>query len=311
MGDYFSYRGYTVGEWAVNPTQIYSTGGIDFPHLAIPAKLTFSPYAGRDGISQELLYFTIQTDLALGERPTKIARSFQPFQYRITNERYETQHFFEIPLDRYRVEKIESARNGNLSLKLNVQIGMATFGLPEYGPDQGKGQPHLNSFHTLHSDINLNVPSSVWLNNVLPNLGYGIVNVIELPATPIEQIAAMQHSFTALQRANERFKNGDYDESVGFCRTAIDPIRNELKKIKISSPENLAADWAEKIGDSTVAWLNTILGKTHGVANTPHHSPNTGHFSRLDAQMILTVTASVIAFVARSGFQNKRKAAKQ
>ena len=123
---------------------------------------------------------------------------------------------------------------------------------------------------------------------------------MEFPAVALNVFNELQHSYTALQRAHTKFTAGEYDEAIWQCRTAVDPLREELRKIKEGSPDSLSADWAEEVGPATVDWLLTLLRKTHGVANTPTHSPNTGHFSRLDAQMILTVTTAVVAYVART-----------
>lgn len=209
----------------------------------------------------------------------------------------------EFPLDRYRVELLEQRRNGgDMELRMEVQLLLAHFGNRlQSGKPEKEAIPFALDFENpSESSIHLRIPQSVWIRNVLPGLGYGIIHVLEFPAIGLDSYKKLQHSYAALQRAQTKFTVGDYDEAIWLCRTAIDPLRNELKKIKHGNRDNLSADWAEKIGPATADWLLTVFSKTHGVANTPTHSPNTGHFSRLDAQMIMTVTAAVLAYVART-----------
>lgn len=60
----------------------------------------------------------------------------------------------------------------------------------------GKLQP-------LYLQIELLIPREVWISRVLPRVGYGVVHVLELPASTLEACASMQHAFKALQQAQE------------------------------------------------------------------------------------------------------------
>ncbi|HWA09567.1 MAG TPA: hypothetical protein VG838_08975 [Opitutaceae bacterium] len=95
------------------------------------------------------------------------------------------------------------------------------------------------------------------------------------------------------------FNAGEYDLTVGLCRTAVQPLRNHLKRIKAAAGDGTTADWAEKIGDATFEWLSIVTGKTHGVGSAAVHEGSPGRFTRLDAQMILTTTISILAYAAR------------
>lgn len=300
MSHALTYNSFVVAELEANPSHVYGTGGPDYPRLMMNLRSNFLPYGLDQKIGDELLFFSIKAELFINDCPHRIADTFQPFQYQSVRSRQETSVVLDFPLDRYRVEKIEQRRSGDVKIKAVVNVASALNGVPRHGDFAASTQPRLHGFQNLFCEITFTIPHSVWLQNVLPGLGWGTVQVIELPSIGLEEFKRMEHAYTALKKGEELFKNGDYDQAVGFCRTAIDPVREDLKKLKLEKPNNLGADWAEKIGNSTVEWLTTVLGKTHGVANTPHHSPNPGHFTRLDAQMILTVTAAVLAYLGRT-----------
>lgn len=293
-------RSYIIATAALDTTAARGAGGAGYPRLIF--RLDWKLSAMKDS-NADYLILSAGAQLFNGQDYDKIADAItSPVCFALNSTGGEHSGELEFPLDKYRVELLEQRRDGgDMNLRMNMQILLARFGdRMQFGKPETK-LPLTLSFDTRYqSSINLLVPQSVWIKNVLPGLGYGIINVLEFPAVTLTACNELQHSYSALQRAHTKFTAGEYDEAIWQCRTAVDPLREELQKIKDGSPNSLSADWAEKIGSATVDWLLTFFGKTHGIANTPTHSPNTGHFSRLDAQMILSFTTAVVAYVART-----------
>jgi len=306
----FTLDSYTIAELDIDPASVRGDGGADYPRLIVHGTIRFNPlkdsrFSQKRTVAnapEDLLFLSLTGQLFVEGQPSKIADSTSlPFFYVVSTVGYERQLTLEFALNAHRVEKIEQWRDGDCRLRCEISVGVGIFGLPRYGPDANKPQPpHITDIRAVSTTASIPVLQSAWVNQVLPGLGYGLIHLIEMPGVSLEACKALSHSYEALDRAYERFKLGDYDEAVALCRTAVEPLRNELTQIKAGAADSLAADWAEKIGTVTVDWLKTVLGKTYGVANTPVHSPCTGHFSRLDAQMILTVATSVIGYVART-----------
>ncbi len=297
-----AYQGYTLAMVEVYPTSIRTEGGNEYPCLIIPAKFTLSSLNGARQGKQDVFFLDLNALLFVEGRGSKIAHgcNSRPFHELVINGSREVMFDLEFPLDKYRVEKMEQLRKGDMGLRCYLQLSIGLFGPPIYGIEaKASSSPRISDLAVLLANLQFAVPQSKWVKEVLPGLGGGVVQLIEFPAVSLEACEALKHSHLALKRAVEEFALGDYDAAVGLCRTAADPIRQELKKLRDGKVDCLAADWAEKVGSATIEWLTIVLGKTHGVANTPHHSPTTGYFSRLDAQMILTTTISVIAYVAR------------
>ena len=300
-------RSYVIATAALDTSLIRGAGGTGYPRLIF--RLDWKLSAMKDS---DVDYWILSAGAQLfrGQDYDKIAdAAVKPLNFALNSVEVQQVSELEFPLDRHRIELLEQHRNGgDINLRMDMQIVLARFGERILLGKPETKLPLTLSFVTRYqSPINLQVPQLVWIKNVLPGLGYGVINVLEFPAVALSACNELQHSYSALQRAQTKFTAGDYDEAIWQCRTAVDPLREELKKIKDGSPDLLSADWAEKIGTATVDWLLTFFGKTHGIANTPTHSPNTGHFSRLDAQMILTVTTAVVAYVARTKTTNKQQ----
>ena len=65
------------------------------------------------------------------------------------------------------------------------------------------------------------------------------------------------------------------------------------------SEEVLKKTWEVKLGKNAYDWLNQTCTHLKGAANAPHHSSNV-HYSQLESQMILTITISLIAYIAKT-----------
>jgi len=147
------------------------------------------------------------------------------------------------------------------------------------------------------------VTRDVWTSRVLPQVGYGVVHVLEFPATPLEACASMDHAFKALKQAQELHKIGLYDEGVGKCRVALEKFFEYEDKTggdgKTRRTPVFVKSWETKLGKSTYDWLNGSLGAIKDAANRTHHSPNI-HYSQFDSQMIIAITTAVVAYAART-----------
>lgn len=153
----------------------------------------------------------------------------------------------------------------------------------------------IKDHHTLEAKVPVVIPRSVWLERVLPQTGYGKIHIIELPVVPIEKCANLKASCDALRQAQELHKQGFYDEAVGKCRLALEPLfeENEAKK------KTLKRSWETRLGKVTYDWLNASFIVLKEPTNKAHHSPAT-YFDQLDAEMLLAVTTALVAYAAQA-----------
>jgi hypothetical protein len=210
-----------------------------------------------------------------------------------------------VPLSYKTLEAIELNRRGDVTLNLKLRLGITTYGEHAYIPkDVAPLPPGISDAIVSSCDIVLLIPQSVWVAQVVNTSGYDQIRLVEFPSIDKTQHPDMANAYAALDRAQEYFKRGDYDTAVGDCRTALEPFWQRLKKQRKENGEmrrsETAEQWAECVGEATVTWLQEVLKASWEVTHKRHHSHRSGHYSRLDAQMILAITTSVLSYIARN-----------
>lgn len=136
----------------------------------------------------------------------------------------------------------------------------------------------------------------------MPQIGYGAVQVIELPAVPLMAVENYKEAFQALRQAQEHHKQGLYNEAAGLCRVALErffdyPEVTGADKLTRRVP-TLKKSWETKLGQATYDWLNGSLGAIKQAANPPHHKPGP-HYDQLEAQILIAITVAVVAYAAK------------
>jgi hypothetical protein len=275
----------------VDVPNVRGTGGPDFPRLIVPTNLHFSALDGH-----ELNYETASAQLALADGTTIAEAATKPFNYSVRHS-FPAHHQFEFAFDHYRLEKLEALRSAQafFRLRLDVQTLVRVRRL-EASQSQGLSQ---EGTHPFAGTGHIEIPSNTWCEKVAPGLGIGLIRVFELPAIPASALKDYDRAYQSLNKAQQRFTLGDYDDAVAECRKALEPLRQHLKKLKSIDPKVLPTDYAERVGEATTGWLIAMLDKTHGVASELHHTTQV-HFTRLDAQMVLTITTSLVAYILRN-----------
>jgi hypothetical protein len=297
-----TYSNRIFGSISCDPTQITGRGGVLAPRLHLYGKLQVSGLGTTNGQQVGVLIQEI-TGNAVVDHAGGFQLSLDACQIQRVVMAGSVEQNVELtfPITTSQVEAIEQARNaGDVGLTLSLRVTFLV--LSQGHTDLAVGVLPLRALVDTggaQATINLKIPQSVWTKNVLPGIGYGQIILFEMPAFPVSALATLGEAFEATKRAHAMFSSGEYDLAVGLCRTAVQPLRNHLKKIKDQAGDATAGDWAEKIGQATFDWLTIVTGKTHGVASAATHEGSSGRFSRLDAQMILTTTISLLAYAAR------------
>lgn len=298
---HFSYNQQHFGEIDFDPTQASGRGGHLAPALHLPTSFSLFPVKMIQGPQRSILVQEL-TGTAVIEHAGGFKLDVIPVSLHRLIAVGPARHNAELclPITHEQIEAIEAGRkNGVVGISLQLRLSFLVLAIQDNRFD-GSQPPHLVvDAGTAPAWISFKIPQSVWTGAVLNGLGFGQVLLFELPAFPVNALTTLGEAFEAAKRAQAMFNAGEYDVAVGLCRTAVQPLRNHLKKIKEKVGNDTAADWAEKIGESTFHWLTTVLGKTHGVGSVAFHEGSTGRFSRLDAQMILTNVISILAYAAR------------
>jgi hypothetical protein len=302
-------QGYLIAELEFDETQLYGIGGSTYPRLLIPITLHFNPLSIPRLV--DLAYTDLSARLILSPNGEKVADSLPIKVDQVRRGEWtqtsQTSLTLEFPLDATRIAYLESVRNGNdlnlsLDLRLSVQEFTTVLGDPKTRPKPEWGLRYLIS---LLLKLEFKVPRSVWIDKVLPQVGYGVIHIIELPAIPLENCQPLDHSFQALRQAQQRHREGLYDDAVGKCRIALEKF---FEPVEVTGVDNktrkvpqLKKSWEVKLGNATYDWLSGAATVMKNATNKPHHSPN-AHYSQLDSQMIIVITTALVAYAARSDF---------
>lgn len=191
----------------------------------------------------------------------------------------------EIALDQQRIDWIEQLREGRTfeaTLRIRLQVQMQ------------------EAVSEICGEISVAIADTKWREQILVELGYGKVFVVELPVIPISSCKALEQSFQALQKAQGQFARGAYDDAVGSCRIALEPffeLRDKGDGSGKSIPK-LKNSWETRLGSATHQWLESAIVAIKTASNKAHHSPNS-HFDRLGAQMLVMVVTALISYAAR------------
>lgn len=304
MKRYFSSLDrYSIVEGILEEASINGVGGTIGAALWVPLNLSISHthMAPQEGIRFSYISakLCMQQSQAFSSIRIDLDRIITPRFHAITE-----QVTLAFPLDAVKVAALERARAGG-DLKLRIEATLGAEQLIAINPDRPSNTPEIWSnlkHHMLYLADEFTILRDTWIKRVLPNVGYGVVHVIELPAVSVDACADIQHSFAALQQANDRHLHGHYDDAVGKCRVAMEPFLTIAEEDdgtggKRKKPR-LKPSWETKMGHATGNWLAESFNAVKYAGNPSHHSPNT-HYGQLESQIILAVTTALVAYAAR------------
>ncbi len=298
--------GAVVAEIDVDEARSLGAGGVAYPRLCVPACLHLRGVRGTG--PADLAFTDLFAQLWIAQDVDRIADALPLKIHTIGSvawhQALDESFYLEFPLDAVRVAQLERLRNGgDLTFRLDLKLSAQEFGPPHEAKEDAPVRCTLRRLHRLTAQLVFTVPKSVWIEQVLPRLGYGMVHIIEFPAASLDSCAELAQSFQALHQAQELHKLGLYDDAVGKCRVALDKFFELADKTGEDGAKRrvpiLKRSWEAKLGKDTYTWLDGTLGAIKQAANLAHHSPN-AHYSQLDSQMILAITSAVVSYAART-----------
>jgi hypothetical protein len=206
-----------------------------------------------------------------------------------------------IPLNVYQLRQIEEQRIGDISLKFDFTFEFAK----HYPVARQQVFAPIEKFETNFLSMTVTLPRSVWVDKVLPGLGYGKIYLVEVP-TPEKSIGGtIIKAVEEFQLAQQHMLQGDYNKVLNHCRNALERLSNARKYE--GSKEN--PSFADKI-DSLLSVLpgvptgargdnlRRILKDLYGLTSMPEH-PSPPHFTRDDAEMTIQITTAVLSYIGK------------
>ncbi|GEM_PF-990132 len=301
--------------WEV--VQINGKGGPEYPCLSIPVEFTLIPSEDNGKIRAYSLLW-LKSSLHIGN--IKIGEGISESIVEYSWPQYRSRYILiEIPLDIYRIEKIEERRQGDIQFRLSGSALIAKHPpVTKAGPnEQQKYRRDVEEFVTGHFDIdNLYIPQSHWVDKILPGLGYGKVKLIEVPIPEKILTDTFQKALRELQDSQRYFIEGDYDKVVAHCRNAIqlipESIPTDFSGIESQKFQNKLKKFLEEhlsnfLTDSKRDYLETTAKAIWNLSSITHHPSPADYFNRTDAEAILQITTTLLAYVGKLLKQKEEK----
>jgi hypothetical protein len=205
-------------------------------------------------------------------------------------------------------------RDGAETIQLYLHINAIVAGLQTYN-SFGPGQPAAESpwslnhglfsalmpFWNTHIEpIGIAIEPSVWVNSVLPGLGYDRQRLVELsfpPTLPDRSTAAPQWD-----KARLAFDQGRYDDCIAHCRSLLEMWRQQLGATKDQPVASVIAarlKWSND--DQRQAFIDSLWKAMTDIVNITHHpegQPNTQEYDGSLARLVLMITALLSEYVS-------------
>ena len=297
----------TRGAISFDVDRISGAGGPEYPYLFIPGEFTLIPEE-REGKIKAYSLLWLKSSLYVGDKKfgEGVSEAIAEYSWPHLSSH---QVSIEIPLDLYRIEKIEERRRGDISLRLSGSALIAEHpSVTKTGPDKRQEyKKDVEEFTRGRFNIPFSIPHSLWVDKILPGLGYGKVKLIEVPIPEKIVPDTFQKALTELQEAQRYFVEGDYDKVVAHCRSAVQLIPESLK-IDLSGIERpgfndktkkFLDEFSSFLNDSKREALETIIKATWRLSSVPHHPQPSGYFNRADAEAISQVTTTLVAYAGK------------
>lgn len=147
-------------------------------------------------------------------------------------------------------------------------------------------------------DLTVQIPASVWVQQVLPGLGYDQLRVVEitLPVGDLFPAAIIGYYDTARQH----FDLGNYREAIASCRDIRHAVEQHLAATQARPVSVIAAERLGLTVDAPQRGILTAAWETLRVAtNEAHHLPGGPRLTEADARMCLHLTAILLEYLAQ------------
>jgi hypothetical protein len=296
---YMSSLGEQLGTMNFETPNISASGGPDFPLLRIRTNITLHPL--REATAQGSRLRPVSLIRATGQFETPAQRVVARFQDDILLDAHDdsyprtTQVTFEIPLDLTTLARIERDRAGaDLRVQLTFKLLFAQHG--------GNGLP---TFHSGRVDgLNFVIPRSHWVDHLLPGLGYGGLEILEIRYGQGFLASQLPKCAEEIKQAKRALSEGQWDRAMLSCRKAVElildsgkasspPVTQFPRRVETFLHDNLPAldDVEAKLlsGQMQLIWEVTSATGAHAA-----------HLAKAaDAEFVLRATMALVEYFSR------------
>lgn len=152
---------------------------------------------------------------------------------------------------------------------------------------------------TLKGEVQFDIQKSQWVEKLLPKLGHSF-KLFEIPLTHNLVQEAYEGIISEFLLAEKYFNQADYNKSIAHCRSTLDKLGQNLKKIKDGTESETAFTWLKKIDSATLTWIDEMQKATSAISSKAHHIGLKKDFTRVEAESIYLVTLGLMNFAGQA-----------
>lgn len=290
-----------IAKMSFETEKIHALGGSElFPKLVFIFDVRLSPWTD---ISKQTHVVHPVTWLTLcGEFCSPEQRAVAMFRDEVNlhaDSHYspETQFRLEIPLDFFTVARIEQSRDGDLRAALNFRAMFAI---------HLSGALGVERFEAARVEpLVFMIPKSHWVDKLLPQLGYGKIELIEVRIPDGIRGQGLPEAVKEMREARSYLLNGDWEKAVAHCRNTLEIILNSRQlQLSPASKFDLKVDTfieqhlSAKLGGKQSKLLAQEMKLLWEVCSKSVHPSPPEYFSRADAIFIVHNTTDILQYVS-------------
>ena len=290
-----------VAKISFETEKIHALGGTElFPKLVFPFDVRLSPWTDISKTTHTVhpvTWLTLFGEFCSPEQRPVAAFRDEVNLYADTNYSPETQFRLEIPLDLFTVARIEQMREGDLRASLNFRSMFAI---------HLSGALGVGRFEAARIEpLVFTIPKSHWVDKLLPQLGYGKIELIEVRIPDGIHGQGLPEAVKQIRQARSYLLNGDWEKVVGYCRNTLEIILDSRQlQLPPSSKFNLKVDTfieqylSARLGGKQSKLLAEEMKLLWEVCSKAAHPSPQDYFSRADANFIVQNTTDILQYIS-------------
>jgi hypothetical protein len=296
-----SIAGYGERLGTLEIAQVWTGGQSEPPTLNMRAEIKMRPLIERG--KQQPTFRSVTLLRVIGEFRSPEQRILVRFQDDIPLLAHDPSHdttdqvMFEIPMDLPTIHRIETGRNGG-----NTRIGLKLRLLFALHGTNGVERFHGGSV----SDLNFTIPRSQWVEELLPGLGYGGLEILEIRYGSGVAAEGLRDSVAEIKEAKKYLAEGQWDKAALHCRMAVEGILTS-QSTTASLPANrfdqrvnsFITDNLPGIDDAEARVLSEQMNLIWKVTSPAAHGNPQHIFKRADAEFVLRMTMAIVEYFGR------------
>jgi hypothetical protein len=292
-----------VGKILFDTQNVYATGGPDFPRLGFVLDLHLSPLRTVSPGEQTqqphpLTWMFLTAELSSPEQRVVSKVRQDVNVYADGSYALETQLRLEVPLDLMTLERIEQARDGNLRAALKID-GFIAVHVPN--------KSCITRFETTTIEqMIFAVPKSHWVEQLLPQLGYGRLELIEVRISTGALPGGIPKAVAEIRQARAYLNDGDWEKAAAHCRNTLETILDSRPlQLPTGSKFSMRVDTfiqdhlSSNLGGKQSKLLADEMKLLWEVCSKAAHPSPADYFKREDAVFIIRNTTAILEYISK------------